>query len=255
MKNFPTHTILIFFLVVSFVLVLLLEFFFADAKELFVGGKKLSDLTTNLCLAYISGYFFYLVTVVLPKRAEREHIKEHAAHLIDRILFHILFIMQDATNSKISQKSLKIESLNIESFRLACKDVFMDNDLSALRASKHGRPLKVGEAVSQNIQELQNTINQIFKYSPYIESELISLISSASRNTLNESWINYNNMVPLHIGNHVLMAVRTDVSGYAECLLEYHTLFRAIETILVKEYKSTIVAQKYIANIAALKAS
>jgi|GEM_PF-6600738 len=255
MKKISTQKILLFFLLTSIALVIALEFIFAESKELFIGGAKLSDLTTNLCLAYISGYFFYLVTVVVPKKIEKEHVKEHVAHLTNRLLSNILFIMQNATNSNISQKSLKTESLTAEFFRSASKNVFMDNDVVPLSGSKHGRPLKVGEAVSDHIQELQNIINELFKYSPFLETELISLMSAASRNVLNESWVNSLNMVPLHVGNMVLVAERRDVSGYADCLYEYHNLYRKIADILTKEYKGTVVARKYVENIEALKKS
>ncbi len=204
MKKFPLGSVLFILLIVSVVTIISVEFVFDEISELFKGGAKLGVLFVNMSLSYIAAYFFYILTVVVPKHIEREHIKEHATHLINRVLFYILFIMQDSVNMKISQKDLKLKKLSENDFKSATQNVFMDNELAHFRAAPDGHNMKVGDAVIGHIEELKNTIDELFKYSPYIEPELVSLISSSIRNEMNESWINRNRMGPVYMGNQYL---------------------------------------------------
>lgn len=210
--------------------------------------QNLGALFVNFSLSYIAAYVFYVLTVVVPKHIEREHIKEHAAHLISRVLFHILFIMQDSTNMKIPQKDLKLNYLNENDFKLATQGVFMDNELAHFRATPDGHNMKVGDAVSGNIEGLKNTIDELFKYSPYIEPQLVSLISSSIRNEMNESWVNRNRI-------EARVPQRTDVSGYAKYLAEYQDIYRHIEKILCDRYSETKTAKKHLENIQNLRNS
>ena len=99
------------------------------------------------------------------------------------------------------------------------KDVFMDNELKHFRTGKDGHNQKVGAAVINSIDKLKNTIDELFRYSPHIEPELIASISSATRNIMNESWKNSYLVTPAHIGGITLLAKRRDVS----CMLSIYT--------------------------------
>lgn len=255
MRSFPLTGVLFGLLIASVLTILSVEFVFYEIPELFKGGEKLGGLFVNISLSYVAAYVFYILTVVVPKHIEREHIKEHAAYLIGRVLFYILFIMQDSTNMKIPQKHLKFSHLSENDFRLATKDVFMDNELAHFRTAPDGHNTKVGDAVSGHIKGLQDTVDELFKYSPYIEPQLVSLISSAIRNDMNESWFNLNKMGPSYIGNQILAPQRRDVSCYAKYLAEYQDLFGRIEKILCDRYSQTKTAKKYSENNIALRKS
>ena len=255
MKHLSTNRVLFISLLTAISTIILVEFIFNDVQELFSGGAKLGKIFVNMSLSYIAAYFFYIITFLIPKHIERKHIEEHAAHLINKVLFNILFIMQDATNMKISQKDLKLKKLTEDEFKGAMSNVFSDNKLKNFRAGDDGYNIEVGEAVINNINNLKDTVNELFKYSPYIETELISLISAAIRNNMNESWPNSYRMGPVHIGGKTLVAVRRDVSHYARNLFEYSQLYRAIENIFIRKYSKTETVKKYAENINNLQKS
>ncbi len=255
MRSFPITSVLFGLLIVSIVTTISVEFVFCEIPELFKGGAKLGALLVNLSLSYIAAYVFYVLTVVVPRHIEREHIKEHAAHLINMVLFYILFIMQDAVNMKIPQKDLKTKHLSENDFRLATQDVFMDNELAQFRASADGYNMKVGDAVSKNISGLIDTVNELFKHSAFLEPQLVSLISSSIRNEMNESWINSNRMGPVYIGNQTLVPQRRDVSCYAKHLADYQDIYRRIEQILSSRYAQTESAKSYFENVRNLRKS
>jgi hypothetical protein len=255
MKQLSPNKILFISLIFAISAIYLVEFVFNDVPEIFDGGAKLGSIAVNVCLSYIAGYIFYVVTYLIPKYSERKQIEEHAAHLINMVLFYILFIMQDAANMNIPQKDLKLRDLSEDNFRSAMKDVFMDNEMKNFRVGDDGRNIKVGQAVINSMEGLVKTVNELFKYSQYIETQLIAAISAATRNNMIESWTNRFRMTPIHIGGQILAATRTDVSCYAKHVHEYHTLYRSIENIFLKNYSSTEATKKHAENIANLHKS
>lgn len=255
MKHLSPNRILLVSLAFAICTIYFVEFVLDDVPEIFSGGAKLGSIVVNVCLSYIAAYIFYLVTYLIPKYIERKHIEEHAAHLINMVLFYILFIMQDAANMKIPQRDLKIKDLSGDDFRSAMKDVFMDNEMRNFRAGDDGHNVKVGQAVIYSMEGLIKTVNELFKYSQYIETQLIADVSAATRNDMIESWTNRYRMTPIHFGGQILAPTRTDVSCYAKHLHEYHLLYRSIENIFLKKYSSTEAAKKHAENIANLQKS
>ena len=215
----------------------------------------MGSIVVNVCLSYIAAYIFYLVTYLIPKHIERKHIEEHAAHLINRVLFYILFIMQDAANMNIPQKDLRLKDFSEDDFKNAMKDVFMGNEMKNFRAGSDGHNVKVGQAVINSMEGLVRTVNELFKYSQYIETQLIADVSAATRNNMIESWTNSYRMTPIYFGGQILAATRTDVSCYAKHVYAYHLLYRSIEAIFLTKYASTEAAKKYAKNIANLQKS
>jgi hypothetical protein len=255
MKKFYPDTILVFSLLIAILTVILVEFVFDDVSEIFDGGARLGEISVNISLSFVAAYFFYIVTFVVPRKVERKHIEEHAACLINKVLSRILHIMQDAGNFNISQKDLKLKRLTEDDFKNATTNVFMDNELKNFRAGGDGRNICVGEAVIKNIEGLKNNVDELFRYSSLLEPELISSISSATRNLLNESWANRYKLGLIHVEDEVMYPVRTDLSGYAKHLYEYHFLYKAIENIFLTKYSNTEVTKKYAENIGNLQKS
>ncbi len=253
MKRLSPNNILLLSLLVAILTIVLVEFVLEDIPELFSGAAKIGGILVNMSLSYIAAYFFYIVTFLIPRYIERKHIEEHAAHLINSVLFCIFFIIQDATNMKISQKDIKLKDMTEEDFKGTMNSIYMDDGLKNFRAGSDGHNMKVGEAVNNNIDALRNNVDELLKYAPYIEVQLIASLGAAIRNDMNESWKNSYLMRAVHMNGNTLVKKRTDVSSYAKYIYEYHQLYRTIEDILLKKYKSTVVAKKYAENIRSLQ--
>ena len=249
------NTILTITLLVAVSVVIMLELIFYSEPEIFRGGARLARISVNISLSYIAAYIFYFFTIYLPKKRERDQIKEHAAHLINRVLFCILKIMEDSSNFNIPQKTLKLSLLQENDFAANMSGVYFDTPLRQFRAGSDGRNINVGQAVKSSIQNLHNVADELFRYILYLDPELVSLVSKALRNDINESWINSMNLGQIHIEDRVLVPVRRDVSHYAKLMTEYHDIYRKIEKILCQDFKDTDVAIKHLENINNLKKS
>lgn len=255
MKLKPKDIILLASLVLSITTILSVEFIFNDIPEIFNGGAKIGKILVNISLSYIAAYLFYIVIIIIPQKNERNQLQDHISHLIKRVLFYILCILQDTVNFNISQKNLKINDYDADSFRKATKNVFLDDELSRFRSGEDGHNIKVGQAVCRDVTRLKESINELLKYSRYLDSDLISYISKASRNHMNESWINRNKLGATYIGGRAHVPVRENVSCYSIYLYEFQQLYRKIEKIFISRYSNTEEVRRHVKNIKKLKQS
>ena len=189
-----------------------------------------------LLLSLISAAMFYYFFTLLPQKRQKKNIKDHVIYLTERILHHMMFIIQDSVNSKIEQSKIRSFPLSESELKTAMTDVFMDDQLKHLRSNKDGVPMKVGEAVVGHVHALQQHAEVLFRYIFHLDTDLVRLINEGLRNHINESFVNSYNMKPLRVGNTVLAPVRSDVSGYAKSLCEYHRIYRELEQWLFKNY-------------------
>ncbi len=263
-KNFPVDLFLIFVLSVSFCIIYYIDFVFGDLFLSSETGKKIGSLLVNLSLSYIAAYFFYLLTFVVPKSIERQHLKEHIAHLLHFILFYLLMIMQGTTTIKRNSKPgepfdshdtqpfliANHDRINVQWFSDHAKDVYMSQTIS--RSRKDGSMFDVGDNVTENIKVLNRTIDDLLRYSRYIDPDLISLIISAYRNIMVASWINGNNFRKQYRNKE--FHSKRDASIYSKGLFEYFEIYTKCETILLTRYSKTTAARKQMDLIAGNKA-
>lgn len=247
MTKIALDSILYFVLFIATIWVLLIEFFFFDSIEWFAGGARLSQISVSICLSFIAAYIFYFLTIQVPKKRDLAQLREISAPLLNDILFHILMIMQGATNKKLSQKKLKLEALTVKEFSNAMNDIYFD---TLLRDSCNG--MTVGKSVVSHIEQLKSTSRELLSYVLHMEPSYIALISKVIRGDFYDSWCNsYENYGKVQTANNIdlpFMTVGNDLSKYASNLEEYQKLYKSIECVLCDMYKDTEVAKKYIQN-------
>jgi hypothetical protein len=82
--------------------VILVEFIFDKTAELFPGGAKLGDILSNLSLAFVASYIFYVVVVHMKYVKDKEHldpfIELKTRQLVNaiRVLTHTLILRAKA---------------------------------------------------------------------------------------------------------------------------------------------------------------
>ena len=64
-------------LFVSFTCVVLVKFVFDRTQELFIGGAKLGSILSNLSLAFVASYIFYVVVVHMKHVKAKEHLNPY----------------------------------------------------------------------------------------------------------------------------------------------------------------------------------
>jgi len=200
-----------------------------------------------LLLSLLSAGIFYFIFSVIPQKRQQRHIRDHVVYLAERILHHMMFIVQDCVNEKISQFEIRSNNLTEKELKEAMTDVYMDQPLKQLRSNSKGLPMKVGEAVVGHIDDIKAHSEVLFRYIIHLDTELVSLVNEALQNIMNESFVNSHNSKPLKVGDNVLTAVRRDVSVYSNALFKYHRTYRKIEDWLFKKYPNhkSVLRRKY----------
>lgn len=102
-------------LFISLSCVILVEFIFNTTKELFIGGAKLGGILSNLSLAFIASYIFYVVVVHMKYIKDKEHLDPYivlkSRQLVTaiRVLTHSLILRagEDPDNKYPSEEELR----------------------------------------------------------------------------------------------------------------------------------------------------
>lgn len=67
---------LYFLLLTSVVAIIFIDFILDDIPELFAQGYKIGVIISNLSLAYIAGFIFYILTVHLKSESDKRKYNE-----------------------------------------------------------------------------------------------------------------------------------------------------------------------------------
>lgn len=187
-------------------------------------------------LSLISAVIFFYFFEVLPKRKEKNNIKDQVIHLTERILGQIMFIIQHATNDNIDQTRIRSFRLSKEEITTALATVKMTDPLKHLRTNSQGQPMTVGESVATNIHQLQTDCETLFRYILHLDTDLIKYLNEALRNTFLESWLNSYKRTPVILGTKILTPANKVISYYDELLHDLDATYLSIESWLYKNY-------------------
>ena len=103
-------------LLISLACVISVEFTFDKTAELFSGGAKLGEILSNLSLAFMASYIFYVVVVHMKFVKDKEHLDPYVAlksrQLVTaiRVLTHSLILKagEDPENKYPNESELKL---------------------------------------------------------------------------------------------------------------------------------------------------
>lgn len=257
MMKISTEKIIFITLIIAVITIILLEFVFYETPELFKGGKKVADLSINISLSYIAAYIFYIFTFIIPKQREKNHVSEHVAHLISRLLFFILMIMQDTCRGNISQRDLKLTVLSNEDFKNAMAEIYFDTPLTSAKVNEDGHIINehVGLSVKNSIDKIKTISDELFKYIQYLDSNLVSLVTKTLRNQFNEIWVNSIELDSIYLNGVELTTEKKDVTGFSMSLVEFQQIYRDIEQILKNDLSHTKASIEYFDHLNKLKNS
>ncbi len=200
-----------------------------------------------LLLSLFSAIIFYFFFSVLPQKRQRKNIKDHVIYLIERILFHIMFIIQDSVNKNIDQFTIRSKDLTSVQLKEATIGVDLNQYVKNTRMNKEGRPTKVAEAVVGHIQENNRLSELIFRYIIHLDTKLVEIINEALRNSMNESLTNYYKSNMARVRDETQSNVKRDMSIYSDHLYRYHITYRKLENWLFKKYPNHkhVLRRKY----------
>ncbi len=84
---------LLILLVIAFANYILIEFWLNNISEIFSNASKIGQLSSELSIAYISGFIFYFIVVHIKSEKDKENINEWVGYKVHSILTstHLFF--------------------------------------------------------------------------------------------------------------------------------------------------------------------
>lgn len=174
--------ILILFLIISFIIVILNEVILNEMPEKICKGDEIGQVISYLCMAYISSCLFYYVVVVLKEKRDRENINKYIYKLTKEIIGRANSVYHRIIEaSNVEKTDYDIKTISREEFIKLCIKA-NPNDISPnfLNGASpfNAVPVSFGRLIYNNsFRNVQDLINRIFIYIPFLSSEFVSLLN------------------------------------------------------------------------------
>lgn len=218
-------------LVITTIIVFCNNVFFTEIPEIFPKAYEIGNIFSNLSLAYISSYIFYLVVVKYQENKDKKNIYSTIYNLSKQLVGRgnsVVTTLASANNCLTDDLTKKITK---DEFIELCKKTNPKtiNPNRFLGSITNPIPATYSQLIYHNsYHNSKALIDQIFVYMPFLDSNLVKLL-----NKLNES--------TFYLMANVLASPEafrnTDFETMAEPMYEFHLTLREIENYINKNYK------------------
>lgn len=222
-------------LVLSIIIVLCNNVLLNDIPEFFSKGSEIGNILSNLSLAYIASFIFYLVVVKYQENKDKKNIYSTIYNLSKQLIGRgnsVVTTLASASNYSTSDLTKKITK---EEYLELCKKVNPKtiSPNTVLGTVTNPIPATYSQLIYNNSYSNSKVlIEKIFVYMPFLESDFIKLL-----NQLNES--TFFLMADVLATPHLFK--NTDFENMANPMFEYHLILRKIEDYIEKNYKKYII--------------
>lgn len=220
-------------LVVSIIIVLINDIICNETLEIVSFGDELGNVLSNLSLAYIASYIFYLVVVVAKERKDKKNIYvtvyAWTSQLVGRAycVYHELIAASGVNHNDYDKKTITKEQF-VVLCNIADPNAISRN--SILGSPVNPRPARHGELMyNEAIYNVKLFTDKILAM-PFLDSEHVRLINK------------------LHTSNFFMEAVtftfpttNKDFSVYANSMFEYLEYVRELD--LYNETQNKLLLQ------------
>lgn len=226
--------ILIIFLIISIIIVLCNNVFFNDISEMMPKSNEIGNILSNLSLAYIASYIFYLVVVKYQENKDKRNIFSTVYNLSRQLIGRgnsVVTTLASANNCLTEDLTKKITK---EEYIKLCKNTNPKTIHPTIVLGTVNNPISA--TYSQLIHNnscinAKALIENIFVYMPFLESDFVKLL-----NKLNESTF----YLMADVLANPMIFQNTDFENMADPMYEFHLILREIEIYIEKHYKKYI---------------
>lgn len=228
------NRILIILLILSIIIVLITNIIFNDTEELFPKGSELGNVLSNLSLAYISSYIFYLVIVKFQESRDKKNIYSTIYSLTKQLVGRGNSVVNTLASANKYLKPDLTKNITKEEFIELCKTTNPKEISPNTMIGKIGSFNKATYSQLIYNNSFSNTkalIEKIFVYMPFLESDFVKLLNELSEST-------FFMMADVLANPHLFQ--NNDFTNMADPMFEYHLTLRKIENYIEEHYKKYI---------------
>jgi hypothetical protein len=209
--------------ILALFIIVITQFVLNDIPEFFKGGANLGNVLFNISMSYWVSYIFYVIVAYLPEEKKRTYVRKHVDALVKDII-------------------KKNNSLKDNMKRHTGNTANMDNDTDIINVMAQIQTNATAPIVAyvsgitafnwKEYLELNNTqvidkCNGLFVYMPYLEPELVLLLSDLI-------YCQYFNQLDLLRGAHT--TPRTTIGYLGKNYIVYNNVLKKLEEYSNKIY-------------------
>lgn len=168
---------------ISIGIIILNSFILIDIPEIISRGAAIGVILTNLCLAYISSYAFYVIVYVSREKEVKKTIHKPIKKSTEKIIFHGLYIIDVlAADEKIGRAAIheKRKSISESEYKSLCT-LINPNSNSAFSIQVSDLELKTQTKIealhTQCIVLVKKHIEKALLFLPYLEDEYLEILN------------------------------------------------------------------------------
>lgn len=155
------------------------------------GLGKLFEYIYNLCLAYLGSFIFYIVQVYIIEIRKNKKINSCIATPVWRIIHNAPFITKNLI-VKIIGDTKDINQLTENDYKFIAKSIKLYDEAPMIFPD--GSKANYLQYLFNFINIIEKLCEQVLKYTPFLETELISLIDNINNSTFHEAFNNFYDM-------------------------------------------------------------
>ena len=220
-------------LVLSSIIVICNNVLFNDYPEIIPKGHEIGNILSNLSLAYISSYIFYIVVVLYQENKDKKNIYSSVYVLTRQLVGRgnsVVTILASANN--FTKENLT-RNITKNEFITLCQNTnpATVSPTWALGSLDNLIPATYGQLIHNNSYNNVNAlIGQIFIYMPFLESDFVKLLNELKNSTF---FIMADVLVNPAFNNNNFEAM-------VDPMYEYHLILRKIDNYIEKHYAKYI---------------
>ncbi|HBE9443338.1 TPA: hypothetical protein STZ03_003682 [Clostridioides difficile] len=165
-----------------------------DLPEIIPYGEFIFNLFSQLSLAFMGCFVFYIMQVYIPERKRKKVTNNILANKIEYILIRMIEPAQCITNS-ILKKNLDINNMDKTKFASLYKKDYLDKGTKTI--FRGGKEYTHKDYIKENICEINNCIFEIYMTIGYnLDIDILDILSKIRDSKYNKIFIRESALEP-----------------------------------------------------------
>lgn len=204
-----------------------------DLPEYIQHMGPIYDIMNNLTLAYVGSFIFYILQVYIPERKNNikinSFIKNKIVTIEHNMIYPLLLVCKKEKINWDSEKIIYDDYIEDNCFKLTAENTDL-LDFSFEKDMLHNQNNTYLKIIFNYIEHLQNNINKMYTYAPYLDIKLIEILNEIE----NSEYHDFFSLIKEH-KNEILERFKGKLELSEERSKEYYNLYKKLKKYRIQE--------------------
>ncbi|WP_238653915.1 hypothetical protein [Paenibacillus piscarius] len=159
--------------ILALIIIVITQFVLNDVPEYFRGGANLGNVLFNISMSYLVSYIFYVIVAYLPEENKKTYVRKHVDALVKDIIKY-----NNTLKDNMKRQTGNTANMNNDTDIINVMSQIQTNATAPIVAFVSGiSSFNWKEYLELNNNQVVNKCNGLFVYMPYLDPELVQLLS------------------------------------------------------------------------------